>query len=815
MALWQFFVFSIDKTNPTTYFCNPSFREKAIEQRPTATSKPAPAPSPTIDREPSNESGPSRPSTAQPGTTHSTTTTAATDPFRSNTTFLVPPPHHPPMALPNPPPSGSRTRRGKYSLLSRRAVCAILFASIGPGTGTLAASATASCEATTAAAAAADYERACLLDPLSLFRASAGSSSSGSPTPCLERESFGAFVLVGAGGAAAGDDSDDNNEADAGDSPAASGPACTNLDGDEECEAMAAPVVRAPGNPLPTHQCLMNPSYMLERCARSCYSCFALGGDDGTEPGAECGQQQEQEQEQQHETRVSIGVGQVLPEASSVRGTEVLEDWEEELSRRGLPSFERAWALLTEEFYSVATTTAGYMAGTVFANNHDGSDGDNDDGNHEFDDDDDSFAAFAASLHGYGPARRSCRNYDPLCTFRVAMARVLDGLGDENKDEDGGPFQNSYCSGEPRAAQLCGPACGACHELVLTGSELQTYEDCLTNETLDAFVESKEDDENDEDQDEENPPQPYNNVSNGRTIDDLFRRVLGELPYGDGEDRSGLTYTPTVLSRPSIDVHKHSNRPLSEVLSNGNGDGPPVLLGGPWIVVLDGFLTDEECDALIQQGDSIGREQSTIEDDLEDEEEEQEENGDSESEPEPEWRTSTTAWCQESCVDDPVVQRIQRKIGLTTGVLDEDYYENLQVLRYVPGQYYNEHHDEEGDQHDEKFLPDGPRVLTFFLYLNDVEDGGETRFTDVLGDGTGVYVDVKPKKGRSLLWPSMLSGDLLAYDVRTFHAALEVRKGTKHAANAWLHLRDYRNCPCAYDDLEELKEKLLDDVMVK
>jgi hypothetical protein len=37
-------------------------------------------------------------------------------------------------------------------------------------------------------------------------------------------------------------------------------------------------------------------------------------------------------------------------------------------------------------------------------------------------------------------------------------------------------------------------------------------------------------------------------------------------------------------------------------------------------------------------------------------------------------------------------------------------------------------------------MPAGPRILTFFLYLSDVEEGGETSFP---------YLDIaiKPKKG--------------------------------------------------------------------
>lgn len=117
------------------------------------------------------------------------------------------------------------------------------------------------------------------------------------------------------------------------------------------------------------------------------------------------------------------------------------------------------------------------------------------------------------------------------------------------------------------------------------------------------------------------------------------------------------------------------------------------------------------------------------------------------------------------------------------------------------------HHDESDDHHEKLHNPSGPRILTFFLYLNDVEEGGETRFTDLMGDESNVYIDVKPKKGRALLWPSMTNEDLLMLEERTFHAALEVKKGLKYGANAWLHLRDVRNDNCNEEALEDLREK--------
>ena len=79
----------------------------------------------------------------------------------------------------------------------------------------------------------------------------------------------------------------------------------------------------------------------------------------------------------------------------------------------------------------------------------------------------------------------------------------------------------------------------------------------------------------------------------------------------------------------------------------------------------------------------------------------------------------------------------------------------------------------------------GPRILTVFLYLNDVEEGGGTNFDRY-------NITVLPKRGQVLLWPSVYDDDPNQKDERTSHQALPVDKGIKYGANAWFHLRDYK-----------------------
>jgi prolyl 4-hydroxylase len=120
----------------------------------------------------------------------------------------------------------------------------------------------------------------------------------------------------------------------------------------------------------------------------------------------------------------------------------------------------------------------------------------------------------------------------------------------------------------------------------------------------------------------------------------------------------------------------------------------------------------------------------------------------------------------------------------------------VQVLKYELGQKYTVHHDYGAE---DIHLACGPRILTFFLYLSDVEEGGETAFPSL-------NIAVKPKKGRALLWPSTLNDNPEAQDTRTFHEAKPVIQGTKMAANSWIHLYNFEKpnlwgCTGAFDEL--------------
>ena len=108
---------------------------------------------------------------------------------------------------------------------------------------------------------------------------------------------------------------------------------------------------------------------------------------------------------------------------------------------------------------------------------------------------------------------------------------------------------------------------------------------------------------------------------------------------------------------------------------------------------------------------------------------------------------------------------------MVTGI-PANHSEDFQILKYEPGQFYRQHHDYIGHQRDRQ---SGPRMLTFFLYLSDVEEGGATNFPDL-------EIAVKPKVGRALLWPSVLDSNPFDKEDRTEHEAQDVIKGLKYGA---------------------------------
>lgn len=199
--------------------------------------------------------------------------------------------------------------------------------------------------------------------------------------------------------------------------------------------------------------------------------------------------------------------------------------------------------------------------------------------------------------------------------------------------------------------------------------------------------------------------------------------------------------------------------------------GVKVVSTSPWIIVVDEFVLEEESRDLIAGITTWERSTDTGE---------MNEFGES-GRTLTFGRTSSNAWCRGPCERQQTVINLAERIAHFTTVPVRNF-EAFQVLRYEVGQQYVLHHD--FSQH-QLGMACGPRILSVLLYLSDVEEGGETVFPD-LG------ITIKPKRGRAVFFPNVLSANLELADVRTAHKAKPVLKGQKYAVNTWIHLYDFK-----------------------
>ena len=104
------------------------------------------------------------------------------------------------------------------------------------------------------------------------------------------------------------------------------------------------------------------------------------------------------------------------------------------------------------------------------------------------------------------------------------------------------------------------------------------------------------------------------------------------------------------------------------------------------------------------------------------------------------------------------------------GVYDEEefHFTQLKIQKTLPTEGYHIWHIEHGKGHDNE-----PRAFVFSIYLNDVEEGGETEFLNF-------SKRVKPKKGRIVIWPAGFP---------YVHRGNTPLSGEKYIITSWMNVR--------------------------
>ncbi|KAH3775970.1 hypothetical protein DPMN_177381 [Dreissena polymorpha] len=245
---------------------------------------------------------------------------------------------------------------------------------------------------------------------------------------------------------------------------------------------------------------------------------------------------------------------------------------------------------------------------------------------------------------------------------------------------------------------------------------------------------------------------------------------------------------------------------------------------GPPIFEIPKFLSDEECDHIIESAKNNGLNVSNlfgaeIQDEL---------NSDI---PLAEIsRVSEQTWLQRSHLGEDFLNRLHKRLARLTeldiGTIRRS--EHVQVVSYVPGGHYHAHLDSIDrydrpccfqERCDDKALtPQWAdccrlcRYITVLYYLNDAEEGGETAFP--LADASDATLAekfenleeqewynlsyycynsslvVKPVRGTAIMWYNHLKDEQTGYlgkaDQRSQHGGCDLIKGSKWIANNWI-----------------------------
>ena len=186
------------------------------------------------------------------------------------------------------------------------------------------------------------------------------------------------------------------------------------------------------------------------------------------------------------------------------------------------------------------------------------------------------------------------------------------------------------------------------------------------------------------------------------------------------------------------------------------------------IDVYEDFLTKEECNIIIELARPLLERSGVVQ-----------ENSISDD------RTSTGVFLDTNM--HPVLEKISKKVSEITNIPIENQ-EDIQVVNYQKGQYYNEHYDEcfEDTKECKESSKSGRRKNTFFIYLNDVEEGGFTGFPNI-------SKKVIPKLGRAVSWNNILESDgNIINDPCSLHIGIKPDKGEKWALTVWSRDRKYQ-----------------------
>lgn len=256
----------------------------------------------------------------------------------------------------------------------------------------------------------------------------------------------------------------------------------------------------------------------------------------------------------------------------------------------------------------------------------------------------------------------------------------------------------------------------------------------------------------------------------GHDIDEIINMML-RAGYNPRQARQIVAKT---LDRPGValDVDfqspggrrtQHPEPPFRIV--SGHRTEISLCVDKPPIRVLEGLLTDAECDQLIEQSRPRLDRSRTVNQD-----------GTNQLD-----KARTSRGMFFTVGETPLIERIENRLAELVG-LPVIHGEGLQVLHYEPGQQYEPHYDWfDPSQSGFKVLTSkgGQRVASVIMYLNTPAGGGGTHFPNA-------GVTVCARRG-SAVYFAYQGGDKAS-----LHAGLPVTDGEKWIATKWVREHPFR-----------------------
>lgn len=213
------------------------------------------------------------------------------------------------------------------------------------------------------------------------------------------------------------------------------------------------------------------------------------------------------------------------------------------------------------------------------------------------------------------------------------------------------------------------------------------------------------------------------------------------------------------ITSPSTQPHLKGARILSEQT--------------PWVAEFPNYLTDAESNELIKLAQTEGY---RIEDEL----------------PKHVRDVNVTNCDSINCMRQPIMGELSRRASQLLGIHPNNF-ESMELIDYGPGQHYAWHADEYNwsPTKNPVAVLSGPRLLTMFFYLSDVEEGGHTAFAGPDASGKTQRLAVIPRKGKAIIWANM-KDDWQLSETAAVHSAAQVRRGRKLAGTFWIHASGFR-----------------------